>query len=171
MYIRSVNQSFATQSAQNLSKMAASTSGYGEGNVFVGGTGKIAVANQTEDFICAGGQSQMMVANRGNRAYIQGGAAGNEIFSVGHNCVIYGSQKDDQVFSIGRNCDISLLDGNDRICASGAGTIVDGGDGSDLGSGTLGGLDYNSLFSLNVVAMLAKIQAACKAEIVKWYNS
>ena len=165
MYIRSVNQSLAAQSNQYLSKTAASITGIGEGNVFVGGTGKIAVANQTEDFICSGGQSQMMIANRGNKAKIVGGAAGNEIFSVGYGCAIFGSQKDDQVFSIGHNCDISLNGGNDQICASGAGTIVDGGDGSDLGSGTLGGLDYNSLFSLNVKAMLAKIQAAS----ISWF--
>ena len=157
MFIRNFNLSLASQSTTNFNNVQ--TSGIGKGNVFVGGTGKASIANQTEDFICAGGNAELFVANRGNNAVIKGGKTGNEIFSVGNECKIFGSEKDDQVFSIGNNCDISLGAGNDRICASGAGTIVDGGDGSDLGSGTLSDLSYTQLFSLDVVSMLAKIQS------------
>ena len=132
--------------------------GNGTGNVFVGGMGAVSVVNQTENFTCLGEMSNMSVVNRGNNAYIQGGIQGNTVISVGHNCTITGSDKDDEIISIGENCNISTLGGIDRICASGAGTIVDGGDGDDIGSGTLGGLTYDSLYKLDAMSMLAKIR-------------
>ena len=46
------------------------------------------------------------------------------------------------------------------ICASGEGSIIDGGAGNDLLSGTLSGLDYNSLFKLDAMSMLSKIRSA-----------
>ena len=156
MNIRNYNQALAAQTTSNYNAFKVPTGG--TGNFFVGGMGEVSVVNQTENFICAGEMSSMYVVNRGNNAYIQGGSQGNTFFSVGHNCTIIGSDRDDEVFSIGENCDISLGDGNDRICASGAGTIVDGGDGSDLGTGTLSGLTYSSLFNLDAMSMLAKIR-------------
>ena len=64
------------------------------------------------------------------------------------------------------DCTLFLL----GVCSSGAGTIVDGGDGHDLGSGTLAGLNYNSLFSLDVISMLNKIRSASEAKLITWFT-
>lgn len=108
------------------------SNGKGKGNLFVGGSGKDTVINDTDASLILGGDGADTITSTGTQNIIEGGEGNDTIVSTGNSNAITAGAGDDTVISDGNNNVIAGNAGEDKIKSTGNYNFVSGGAGNDI---------------------------------------